>query len=137
MNSKQLSCIGLFCALAITIGVWFAVPQIKHQPHGIFLPDKSYQPYDGLPSRTVFLINRYPLVYQKLGQVRIEQHFAGKNAQQIQTQAINFAKQLAAVHGATAIVVTQAFFVQPTGVEAGLGNFTFIGTAIKVSQADY
>lgn len=137
MNAKYLSCIGLLSALAVSVGLWFAVPTVQHLPHGIFLPAKSYQPYTGAPTPTVFLINRYPLVYQKLGQIRIEQHFEGTNAEQIQKQSINLAKQLAATHGATAIVISQAFFDQPTGVESGLGNFTLIGTAIKVSEAGY
>ena len=137
MNPKLLSCTGLFCALAITIGVWFAVPQVTYYPHGIFLPAKKYKPNHDLPSDTVFLISRYPLAYQKLGQIHVEQHFSGVHAKQIQAQSIQFAKQLAASHGATALVISQAFFDQPTGVEAGLGNFTLMGTAIKVSQVGF
>lgn len=137
MSPRLLSCVGLLCAIAVSVGLWFAVPQVTHQPHGIFLPAQNFKAYKGPPSSTVFLIDRYPLVFTKLGIIRVEQHFAGNNAPAIQQQAISYARHLAAIRGATAIVVSQAFFDQPTGAEAGMGNFTLIGTAIKVPQADF
>jgi hypothetical protein len=136
MNAKTTIFFGILCAIAITVGTWFAIPKISHSPHGIFLPANTYTPYTGKPSATVFIINRYPLTYQKLGTINIEEHFDGKSPNRIQQKVLAYAKALAAKHGATAIVVTQAYFDKPTGVEAGLGALHFQGTAIKVPQAE-
>jgi hypothetical protein len=137
MNSKVTVLVGLVCAVAISVGVWFAKPRVSHTPHGIFLPAKNYTPYTGKPVATIFLIDRFPSDYQALGIINVEQHFAGKDKAKIQRQTLDFAKSLAAKQGATAIVVTQAYFDQPKGPEQGLGSIHFSGIAIKVSQADF
>ncbi len=137
MKSKLIIWIGLLCAVAVVIGVWFSQPTIRYTPHGIFLPAKDYKPYQGPATGTVFILERYPAIYVKLGLINVEQHFSGNNAQLIQRQTLDYAKALAAKHGATAIVITQAYIDQPKGVEKGLGGIHFSGVAINVPRADF
>lgn len=136
MKAKITVLIGLFLAVLASVGMWFAKPRIIHTPHGIFLPSKTYQPYHGTPSATVFIVDRFPPDYETLGTINVEQHYAGAHATTIQQQVLNFAKALAAKQGATAIVVTEAYFSQPKGPEKGLGSLHFSGKAIKVTQVD-
>lgn len=134
MHSKLIVLLGILCAIAVTVGTWFAIPKVHYQAHGIFLPAKTYTTFTGSPAQTVFLLPRFPRDYQALGTINIEQHFDGHHRARIQKDVLDLARNMAAKHGATAIVVTQAFFDNPKGVEAGLGALHFQGIAIKVPQ---
>lgn len=130
--TTKLPLIGLLTAAIITTVVGLSVPKINYQPHGIFLPAKTDQSYAALPASTVLVLNQYPLAFEKLGEISIERHFLGENKKTVNS-IVDYAKTIAAKHGATAIVVQRFFADRPAGVESGLPSYSFLATAIRTT----
>ena len=127
--ASKLPVIGLLSALIITALVGFCVPKINYQNRGIFLPAKTNTRYAVNRASDVAVLTKYPKVYKKLGEIRIERHYLGQNKATEQS-IIDYAKTLAGQQGATAIVLQQFFVSQPTGVESGLPSYSFIAVAL-------
>jgi hypothetical protein len=101
---------------------------------GIVLPAKSVLPATSATSVKVMMSNNlefYP--FTTLGEVHVETHFE-ELSQAVETNTIEYAKQLAATVGANAIVIEQMGSSTSDAAPKGLSKFFLFGKAIHIDN---
>jgi len=110
--------------------VYWSAPRFPTKPHGIFLPSKTNTSFTPTDPNTISITSVKPAHFQRLGLIRIEQHYTGGKPQKNFQQMAQLARELAAKAGANQIIVINAGvprFVAP------LNQSFFRGIAIKNS----
>ncbi len=132
INKNVAQLISLLIAIIAVVILYFFAPRFNNQPAGIFLPSVQS---DTLPSYNgnVAVYTNYPVQYKALGIIHIEKHIQS-NTIEAQQQVIEYAKTMAAKHGANALVVNGFGPAIEQGAESGLSSLILYATAIKSEQ---
>ena len=109
----------LYAVIIVVVAVvLFAVaPHYRYNVHGVFLP-ANQQHYTPVNANTVQLYTAMPVGAEVIGTIRTMQHFGSTSKAtlaDLQKEALRYARQQAAQHGANGVVITQLGRTAQTG----------------------
>ena len=112
MNKLLQNFLYLIIIAAVSVAVIYTSPKQVNLPHGILLPASATSYLSIAPSKIqVYNFSTLPAHYQHIGLINTSIHYTDTTHKALQKdyqQLVNYAKSLAAKHGANGIVLGQA-----------------------------